>query len=198
MSLFTGKTGSRILRHIGSYPLQYGLNNLSKKISSDYPDLTITQVKDLINQLIQEGYLKVLEYGEGFHMPVIGLTEKGKEAVTENADVRLDYERFLKVEYRDASDNGVVDRELLDEYRQVKTELMRMQEKEADLKETIKRAMTEKGASEIRTDTMDITLKTVERVSYPKEKIERDVPEELLQRIRETQRITILSAKMKR
>jgi len=86
---------------------------------------------------------------------------------------------------------------VLDEYYKVKLELSKLLKREEELKEQIKKAMTDNQLSNIHTDNMDLFCKRVERVLYPKDKVEELVPEELLEKIRTVKEAIVLVTKLK-
>lgn len=197
MSTFTNKTGLQILEFISNLRNDYGMNNLSRMVWQEFKEFSIHQSKDLISQLIEKGYLKEMNIGVGFAMFVIALTDKGKEAIINKETIELDFQRFYTTKYKPATDIGIVDKNIIEEYYHIKKELIELQKREEELKETIKHAMTEKKVFEIHSDLMDLYCKKAERVTYPKEKIEKYVPENILEKIKTVNEITVLIAKLK-
>lgn len=57
--------------------------------------------------------------------------------------------------------------------------------------------MIEKNASEINSDLIDIYCRTIERITYPKEKIERFVPQEIIEKIKTLNKSVILTTRFK-
>lgn len=198
MATFTKQTGLQILELINNLKINYGKNKLSKMVWHGIQGFSIQQAKDLISQLIEKGYLKEMNVGMSFAIIVIALTDKGKNAVANREEVNLDYQRFYTTTFKPAADMGIVDKDTLEEYYNVKRELIELQKREEELKETIKLAMVEKNASVIHSDFMDLYCKKVERVTYPKENVERYVPSELLEKIRVVKETIFLTAKLKR
>ena len=198
MATFTKQTGLQILELINNLKINYGKNKLSKMVWHGIQGFSIQQAKDLISQLLEKGYLKEMNVGMSFAIIVIALTDKGKNAVANREEVNLDYQRFYTTTFKPAADMGIVDKDTLEEYYNVKRELIELQKREEELKETIKLAMVEKNASVIHSDFMDLYCKKVERVTYPKENVERYVPSELLEKIRVVKETIFLTAKLKR
>lgn len=197
MSTFTHKTGLSILEIIARQNTNYGKNTLAKIVWHTMGGFSISQAKDLLSQLIEKGYLQEMNVGIRFAMIVIVLTTKGREAINYKEEITLDFHRFYSDTFKQASDIGIVDKDLLEEYYNIKKELQELTTREEELKETIKVAMTERQADVIQNEYMDIFLKKAQRVTYPKEKIERLCPPNLLEQIRTTNTITILSVKLK-
>ncbi len=196
MSTFTNRTGLQILELINNLKISYGKNNLSKMVWHELNGFSIQQAKDILSQLIEIGYLKEINVGVSFAMVVIVLTDKGKDAIKNREDVLLDFQRFYTA-FKPATDVGVVDNDILKEYYSIKRELIKLEKREEELKETIKFAMTEKNTPEIHSDLMDLYCKKVERITYPKEKIERFVPENILEKIKTVSESIILTTKLK-
>jgi len=197
MSTFTNKTGLQILEIVSGMKVNYGKNNLSKIVWHETKGFSIYQAKDLVSQLIERGYLKEMNVGLSFAIIVIALTDKGKEAIKNKEEIQLDFQRFYNDSFKQATDIGIVDKDIIEEYYNVKKELIELSKREEELKDTIKLAMTEKHADIIHNELMDLYLKKSERVTYPKEKIERFVPQNLLEKIRTVNEITILTTKLK-
>jgi len=197
MSTFTNKTGLQILEFINTLQINYGKNNLSKMVWHKFEGFSIQQAKDLLSQLMEKGYLKEINIGISFAMIVIALTDKGKEAINNNETIALDFQRFYSSTFKSATDVGVVDKDIIEEYYNIKKELVELQKREEELKDTIKVAMTEKNIPEIHSDLMDLYCKKVERVTYPKEKIEKFVPDDVLDKIRTVNESIILTTKLK-
>ena len=197
MSTFTSRTGLQILEFIHSQTINYGKTNLSKMVWHEFKGFSIQQAKDLLLQLIDKGYLKEMNVGISFSMIVISLTEKGRAAVTNQEEILLDFQRFYTNSFKSAADIGVVDKDTLEEYYNVKRELVELQKREQELKDTIKDAMVEKKVNELHSEFMDLYCKKTERITYPKEKIERYVPDDILRKIRIVNESIILITKFK-
>ncbi len=197
MTTFTNTTGLQILEFISRQKMNYGRNNLSKMICHEWKEVSIQQVKDLFSQLIELSYLREMEVGMGFSMIVLSLTEKGQEAIKNKEEINLDFQRFYSATFKPATDIGIIDKAILEEYFHIKQELIKLQKREEELKATIKSAMVEKQANELHNEFMDIYCKKTERVTYPKEKIEKYVPEDILSKIRTVNENIILITKLK-
>ncbi len=197
MSTFTNKTGLEILEFIDRLKINYGRNNLSKMVWHNFGELSIYQSKDLISQLIEQDYLKEMNVGIGFAMMIVALTDKGKDAVNNKKEINLDFQRYYSTKFKSAKDIGVVDKDVLQEYYDIRRELFELQDREEELKNTIKKAMIEKNTSEIHSEIMDLYCKKVIRVNYPKEKIERFVPSSIIEKIKTVNESIVLTAKLK-
>ena len=197
MSTFSHMTGLQVLEFIKKQRLSYSKNNLSKIIWREFKGFSIQQTKDILSQLMDKGYLKEINVGISFAMIVIVLTEKGKEAVNSHDEIALDFKRFYNEPFKPAADMGVVDKDTLEEYYSIKRELVELQKVEEELKDTIKSAMREKGVNELHSEFMDLYYKKAERVIYPKEKIEKYVPSDILNKIRTVNESIILITKLK-
>ena len=197
MSTFTRRTGWQILEFINSQKLNYGKNNLSRMIWHEFKGFSIQQAKGLLSQLIEKGYLREMNVGTSFPVVVIALTEKGKVAVAHQDEVDFDFQRFYSASFKSATDVGIVDKDTLEEYYHVKRELVELQKREEELKDTIKDAMVRKMVKELHSEFMDLYCKKAERVTYPKEKIEKYVPGYILNKIRTVSESIILITKLK-
>ena len=197
MSTFTNKTGLQILEFINNQRINYGKNNLSKMIWHEIKGGSIQQIKDLLSQLIEKEYLKEINIGVYFAMIVIALTEKGKDAINNKEEISLDYQKFYSTTFKPATEIGIVDKEIIEEYYHIKSELVELQKREEELKDAIKNAMVEKNVNELHSEFMDVYCKKSERIMYPKEKIEAYVPEDILKKIRTISESIILTTKLK-
>ncbi|GEM_PF-6514775 len=197
MNNLTNKTGLEILELTAGLKTRYGKNNLARMIWRELRGISIQQVKDLLKQLVDKGYLKEVNIGIHFAVIVVELTEKGKEALTNKEEIPIDIQKFYTMTFKPGTDIGVIDLEVIEEFYHIKKELIALQKREEELKETIKKGMTEKNVGEIRNAFMDLYCKNAEKVFYPKEKIERLVPEEILEKIRIINKSIVLIAKLK-
>ncbi len=166
-------------------------------ISHKFKEFSIQNAKDLLLQLTQQEYLKEMNIGTHFPMIVLSLTEKGRAAVTNHEEIFLDFKKFYTNSFTSAADVSIVDKDILEEYYHIKRELTELQKREEELKDTIKNAMTEKNVNELHFAFMDLYCKKAERVTYPKEKIEQYVSEDILSRIRTVNEIIILTTKIR-
>ena len=197
MSIFTAKTGLQVLEFIGNLKTNYGKNNLSRMVWHELKGSSIQQSKDVLSQLVEKGYLKEMNVGINFAMMVIALTDKGKNVINSKEEIALDFQRFCTAAFKPATDVGVVDKEVIEEYYHIKRELTELQKREEELKDAIKLAMTEKNTPEIHSDWMDLYCKKVERITYPKEKVEKFVPSSILEKIRTVNETIVLTTKLK-
>ncbi len=91
-----------------------------------------------------------------------------------------------------------LDPELMDEYYETKAALDRLQKRENELKEIIKKEMVKKGISQYDSERMVVFCRKFERVWYPKERIEEFVPEDILGKIRAVKEILQLFTKLRK
>ena len=87
--------------------------------------------------------------------------------------------------------------QLVEEYYEIKKQLNNLIMKEESLKNNIKSIMKFHNLKNINTNRIDLILKESERISYSKEDVERNVPAEVLDRIRKIKKIVILISKIK-
>ncbi|MBI4439269.1 hypothetical protein HY640_05020 [Candidatus Woesearchaeota archaeon] len=146
---------------------------------------------------MEKGYLKEANVGVSFPIFVITLTEKGKIALNNHEEVTLDFKGFYNEPFKPATDIGVVDKDTLEEYYIIKGQLVKLQKREEELKETIKSAMVKNSISELHSEFMELYCKKAERVTYPKEKIEKYVPDDILSKIRTVNESIVLITKLK-
>ena len=197
MSTFTNKTGLQILEFINRQKINYGKDNLSKMVWHEFRGFSIQQANDLLSQLIEKGYLKEMNVGLSFSIIVVSLTENGKEAVKNQDEIILDFQRFYNAPFKPATDIGIVDKDILEEYYNIKRELVELQKREEVLKATIKDAMVENKVNELHSEFLELYCKKAERITYPKEKIEKYVPDDILNKIRTVKESIILITKLK-
>jgi len=197
MSIFTDRTGLQILEFISTLKTNYGMNNLSNMVQHKFSGFSIRHAKELLSQLIEKEYLKKTDIGSRFAIVVVALSDKGREAIINHETIILDFQRFCTPTFKSASDLGVVDKDIIEEYYNLKKELILLQKREEELKDVIKQAMIKANTSEIHSDLMDLYCKRIERVTYPKEKIERFVPNNILDKIRTVNESIILITRLK-
>jgi|SRR3989344_7282820 len=89
------------------------------------------------------------------------------------------------------------DEQLVKEYYEIKKQLNELCKKEDLLKDKIKKLMDFYNLKSINTDKIDLILKKLEKIYYPKEDIEGNVPTEILNKIRKIQKISVLISKIK-
>jgi len=204
-----------ILELVKSLEMQYGKTSLSKILKgSQNPEIkrkyinktqfygslevfSIEQIESLISQLSNIGYLRSANIGTNFEMNVIELTEKGKKAIDEREEININVPKIYAPEFGDASEIDLIDPIVIEEYRKVKLELNKLQKKEEELKNKLKDVMVTNNLPKIYTDKIEIFCKRIERIMYPKQKIELYVPEDIREKIREKKEIIVLSSKIK-
>ena len=205
--------GLCILDLINSLKTQYGKTTLSKILHGDQSvqrrgldknehyaslhDFSQEQISCIIQELIDKGYLQNLEIGAEFRMIVVGLADKGLEAIESRPQINLNVPKVYTSEFASASDIGILDKGIIDEFYQIKVELSRLLKKEESLKQIIKERMISNSTPKICTDKMDLSCKRVERIHYPKEKIEEFVPKEIIEKIKTTREIIVLSVRLR-
>ena len=101
------------------------------------------------------------------------------------------------MDFVNASEIQLIDQKLLDEYYYAKLQLTKWEKQETELKEQVKKLMIDREIKNLKTQNMLLICHKSERVSYPKDKIEEYVPEDILSRIRVVSEIVILQAKLK-
>ena len=79
---------------------------------------------------------------------------------------------------------SMLDPKLIDDYYRIKIELNKLLLRENELKERLKAEMVNMGISKYNTEKMDIFCRKSERTSYPKDKIEEFVPNDILEKIK--------------
>ena len=92
----------------------------------------------------------------------------------------------------------ILDPKLIDNYYEIKIELNKLIEKEKELKEKIKTEMINNSISKYNTEKMDIFCRKSERTSYPKDKIEEFVPNDILEKIKSVKEIIYLLTRLKK
>lgn len=197
MIRFNNKLGSRVLNLVASLNVNYGKSKLVNIILANFDEITVDQTKKILFQLFERGYLIEKNVGSSFSIKVVVLTEKGKFAIENDEDVFLDFDDICVEDFKPAKDLLFIDKRILDDYFFVKKELVELQKREEELKETIKKIMVEKKISEIVSDNLFVYCKKITRIVYPKDKIERFVPEDILTRIRTRSDTFVLSTKFK-
>ncbi len=187
-----------ILNLVNNSKTQYGKVTLSKMLYDNKLNLfSQEQIKDLIQQLIDQQYLKSSHIGTDFDMVVVDITDKGKEAVVGRKKIDIDLPKTYAPEFVGASEIQAIDKSIIDEYYEVKLELTKLLKKEEELKNIIKKQMIDNNIPKINTEKMDLFCKKIQRILYPKKKIEEFVPEEIREKIKEIREIIVLSARLK-
>lgn len=197
MVRFNKKLGLKVLSLVAGLSSNYGKARLVNILLANIDEINVQQTKKILFQLLEKGYLIEKNVGSSFPIKVIFLTEKGKSALSNGEEIILDFEEIYSDDFRPAKDVFVVDKNILEEYYFVKKELAELQKKEEELKETIKKAMIEKKASEIESEHMFVFCKKISRINYPKDKIEKYVPESILDKVRTKNETIVLSTKFK-
>lgn len=95
-------------------------------------------------------------------------------------------------------ENRKIDENLLRNYTDIKIRLKELQEQEKELKKQLLHELTSINKDEYETDFIKIFKKIQKRIFYPKDKLESQVPEELLSKIREEKEIIYLLSKIKK
>ena len=204
-----------ILGLVSSLKTQYGKGTLSKvlkgskskyvaRVASEAKEaygclgvFSEEQVESFLQQLMDADYLQVLQVGTAFEVNVLGLTDKGRQVLDQHLPIDMAVPRVYTAEFKSGGEVPILDKEVLDEYYKVKLELSKLLKREEELKEQIKKAMTDNQLSNIHTDNMDLFCKRVERVLYPKDKVEGLVPEYPLEKIRTVKEAIVLVTKLK-
>ena len=87
---------------------------------------SLEQVGDLVQQLIDAGYLENLNVGTDYEILVLGLTDKGVEALNQKLPIQLNLPKVYRADFRSGSDVEIIEKEVLDEYYKVKVELAKL------------------------------------------------------------------------
>ena len=90
-----------------------------------------------------------------------------------------------------------IPKELLEEYYNAKVELIKISKREETLKNMIRRLMEDNDIKNINNDKMELIYREVERINYPKSKIEQFVPDEIKEKIKTIIKTSFLVAKIK-
>lgn len=187
-----------ILSLVNNSKIRYGKVTLSKMFDeSGLKQYSQEQIKDLIQQLINQQYLKNSHIGTNFDMVVVDITDKGKEAIENKTKMDIDLPKIYAPEFVTASEIQALDKSIIDEYYKVKLELTKLLKKEDELKQIIKKAMTDNKIQKINTEKIDLFCKKIQRILYPKKKIEEFVPKEIREKIKEIRETIVLTTKLK-
>ena len=211
----TAEVGLTILQLVNNLKTKYGKISLSKILTGNESKyikrlaieageaygclqaFSQEQTANLIQQLLDTHYLQNMSIGTGYEVIIFDLTEKGLEALNQKQPLQLNLPKIYPTDFKQASDIPLIDKEILDEYYQLKLELSKLTKREEELKETIKKTMTDYNCPYIHTQNMDLFCKRVERVLYPKDKVEAFVPQDLLEKIKTLKETIVLSAKLR-
>lgn len=96
------------------------------------------------------------------------------------------------------SRKNILDPKLIDDYYKIKIELNKLIGIEKELRERIKTRMIENDIRRYDTEKMDISCRKYERMSYPKDKIEKFVPDDILEKIKSVKEIVCLLTRLKK
>src|SRR3989344_696349 len=154
------------------------------------------QITKIINELIKKEYLKLFNIGMGYEIPIIKLTENGFNAVKNKEPIMLDLPKIYMPQFAPA--NQIIESSIIDEFYEIRKKINELQIKEESLKERIKKTMLDNNIPKIVTDKMDIFCRKVQRMFYPKDKIEEMLSEEIKATIREVKETIVLSTKIDR
>ncbi len=176
-----------------SYKLEFGVLHGFGALSAFAQE----QISGLIEQLIEQGYLRHVFVGISNNIPVLTLTEHGLSALSENREIKLTLPKIYSTDFTDASSALDDDSELLKQYADVKRKLAGLVKEEETLKNKLKELMLGKKLSRIDSPFIELLLKEREVVNYPKEDVEKFVPGEILERIRKIKKIIVLVGRLK-
>ena len=105
---------------------------------------------------------------------------------------------LIKKEVQSQERKSMLDPKLIDDYYRIKIELNKLLLRENELKERLKAEMVNMGISKYNTEKMDIFCRKSERTSYPKDKIEEFVPNDILEKIKLVKEIIYLFTRLKK
>jgi len=91
-----------------------------------------------------------------------------------------------------------IDGDLLKTYTNIKIQLKELEEQERKLREQLLNELTLINQDEYETDYIKIFKMIQKRIFYPKAELEKQIPEELLSRIRQEKEIICLMSKIKK
>jgi hypothetical protein len=128
---------------------------------------------------------------------MIELTESSEDFIDASSIQSNVSSNISSQNYMSASDMPLVDQKLLDDYYYVKLQLTKWEKEEDALKERIKRLMHDRNIKNINSQNMFLSCHTVERVTYPKNKVEEFIPQELLEKIKTIKECIVLQARLK-
>ena len=95
-------------------------------------------------------------------------------------------------------DKQEIDENLLRSYADIKIKLKELQEQEAKLREQLLNELALINKNEYETDYIQIFKAIRKRIFYPKLELEKQIPEELLSKIRKEKEIICLISKIKK
>lgn len=204
-----------ILRCVASLPMHYGKNTIAGILVGNYKAIqnkrllvdhkyfgylkvyTEENVVVLLKQLIDIGYLKIVNVGFEFPIEVLEITDNGKAFIASPHTLQLVLPQVYSADFKEATElaQAGVTEELISEYYRVKRQVEELTKKEDDLKNHIKYCMMQHKVSRVSTNNVELHLREVERVLYPKAEVEHYVPKELLEKIRKVQKCLVLTIK---
>ena len=103
-----------------------------------------------------------------------------------------------EVNFKSADEIPIIEEEIIERYYLIKKELSKLEKEEDNLKEIIKKKMSNANLKNIITDKMDLFYNEIERISYPKEMIEKFVSTEIKDQIRLKNKIVVFVGKIKK
>ncbi len=148
-------------------------------ISRAKKSLILTHSGKNLTYYINEEMIKISQEDK-FHELEINENKKEKE--------------FLKI---NKEDNNFIDENIFKDYFEIKKNIFELNKKEEMLKNKIKLFMEEKNLSNLNTENINFSIKKQLRTFYPKEKIEKEISKDILDKIRVSQEISVFLAKIK-
>jgi len=91
-----------------------------------------------------------------------------------------------------------INEDLLKDYVEIKLELKELQEKEVKLREQLLNELKSINKNEYETDYVRIFKMIQKRIFYPKGELEKQIPEEILNKIRKEKEVICLISKIKK
>ena len=197
LSIQYGKaTLSRILN--GSESINIKHRNLNKnEYYGCLAAFSQEQINNIIQKLIFDGYLQNLNIGTDYEMIVVGVTNKGLDAIKNRYHIDVTLPKVYNADFKTDSQIEILDNEIIDEYYELKVQLNQLLKREEELKEIIKSAMVANDIPKVYTNKMSLFCKKFDMIIYPKDKIEEFVPENILEKIKTIKETVVLSVKLK-
>ena len=158
---------------------------------------TEENVVSIITQLLEQGYLHLVNVGFDFPMEVIEVTESGKAFLDNPTVLKLNLPPVYSTDFKEATElaSAGITEEMIREYYKIKRQLDELAQKEENLKAHIKYCMMQHKINRVNDNKVELLLREVERVLYPKAEVERYVPQDLLAKIKKVQKILVLTIK---
>jgi len=91
-----------------------------------------------------------------------------------------------------------INEDLLKRYTDIKIRLKELKEQEGKLREQLLNELTLINKDEYETDYIKIFKRIQKRIFYPKDELEKQIPEDLLSKIRQEKEILYLMSKIKK